>query len=57
MGAGPGSVLIVNKIDAADEADTFAQLQKGSALETEFVDYFPVSAKTGRGVDALVYAP
>jgi len=52
--APPGSVLIVNKIDAADEADTFAQLQKGSALDTEFVEYFPVSAKTGRGVEALV---
>ncbi len=50
----PGSVLIVNKIDAADEAETFAQLQKGSALEVDFDDYFPVSAKTGRGVDALV---
>jgi GTP-binding protein Era len=52
--APPGSLLIVNKIDAADEAETLAQLLKGSALETEFADYFPVSAKTGRGVDALV---
>jgi GTP-binding protein Era len=49
-----GSILIVNKIDAADEADTLAQLQKGSALEADFAEYFPVSAKTGRGVDALV---
>ena len=49
-----GSVLIVNKIDAADEAETLAQLRKGSELEVEFADYFPVSAKTGRGVDALV---
>jgi len=48
------SVLIVNKIDAADEAETLAQLQKGSELEVEFDEYFPVSAKTGRGVDALV---
>jgi GTP-binding protein Era len=49
-----GSVLIVNKIDAADEAETLAQLQKGSDLGVEFAEYFPVSAKTGRGVDALV---
>jgi GTP-binding protein Era len=52
--APPGSVLIVNKIDAADEADTFAQLQKGADLGVEFAEYFPVSARTGRGVDALV---
>ena len=49
-----GSVLIVNKIDIAQEASTFAQLRKGSELEVEFADYFPVSAKTGRGVDQLV---
>jgi GTPase len=48
------SVLIVNKIDIAQEASTFAQLRKGSELEVEFADYFPVSAKTGRGVDELV---
>jgi GTP-binding protein Era len=48
------SVLIVNKIDAADEKDTFTQLQKAGELEVEFDEYFPVSAKTGRGVDALV---
>jgi GTP-binding protein Era len=47
-------VLIVNKIDAADEADTFAQLQKGADLGVEFAEYFPVSARTGRGIDALV---
>jgi GTP-binding protein Era len=49
-----GSVLIVNKIDAADEADTFAQLQKGTELGVDFAEFFPVSAKTGRGVGALV---
>ncbi|HYF46531.1 MAG TPA: GTPase Era, partial [Acidimicrobiales bacterium] len=48
------SVLVVNKIDAADEAETLAQLQKGSQLEVDFDEYFPVSARTGRGVDALV---
>lgn len=52
--APPGSVLIVNKIDAAPEGDTFAQLRKGSELGVDFEDYFPVSAKTGKGVDALV---
>jgi len=49
-----GSVLIVNKIDIAEESSTFAQLQKGSELGVEFADYFPVSAKTGRGVEELV---
>lgn len=48
------SVLIVNKIDIAQEASTFAQLRKGSELGVEFADYFPVSATTGRGVDELV---
>jgi GTP-binding protein Era len=49
-----GSVLIVNKIDAADEGETLAQLQKGSELGVEFAEYFPVSATTGRGVAPLV---
>ncbi len=49
-----GAVLIVNKIDIAQEASTFAQLRKGSELGVEFADYFPVSATTGRGVDELV---
>ena len=48
------AVLIVNKIDIAQEASTFAQLRKGSELGVEFADYFPVSATTGEGVDELV---
>lgn len=52
--APPDSVLIVNKIDAADEAEVLGQLQTGSELDTEFAEYFPVSARTGQGVDALV---
>ncbi len=51
--APPDSVLVVNKIDAAPAEDTLAQLLKASELEG-FDEYFPVSAKTGRGVDALV---
>ena len=53
--APPDSVLIVNKIDVADEADDLRPARsKGSDLGVEFADYFPVSAMTGRGVDALV---
>ncbi len=50
--APPGSVLVVNKIDAAEAGETLAQLQRASELD--FDDYFPVSAKTGKGVDTLV---
>ncbi len=52
--APPGSILIVNKVDAADPGEVLGQLEKGSELETEFEEYFPVSARTGLGVDALV---
>jgi GTPase len=50
--APPGSLLVVNKIDAADAGETLAQLRRASELD--FEDYFPVSARTGQGVDALV---
>lgn len=49
----PGdSVLVVNKVDRASRDQVLAQL--ASAAEFEFEAYFPVSARTGRGVDALV---
>jgi GTPase len=51
--APPGAVLVVNKIDAADAGETLAQLQRASELEG-FEEFFPLSARTGRGVDALV---
>lgn len=46
------SVVVVNKIDRAKEAEVFEQLQR--AAEFEFAEYFPISARTGRGVDRLV---
>lgn len=51
--APPGSVLVVNKIDVAPKGDTLAQLQRASELEG-FDEFFPVSARTGQGVEALV---
>ncbi len=48
----PNSVVVVNKIDAADEEQILGQLAKASSFD--FSEYFPVSARTGKGVDALV---
>ncbi len=47
-----GAVVAVNKVDAASRQEVLAQLSK--AGELGFADYFPVSARTGEGVDALV---
>ena len=46
------SVLVLNKTDAADVERIMSQLAK--AAEFSFAEYFPVSAKTGDGVDELV---
>ena len=48
------SLVVVNKIDAASRADVLVQLER--AGELEFAEYFPVSARTGDGVDELVDA-
>jgi GTP-binding protein Era len=48
------SLLVVNKVDAASRDEVLAQL--AAAGELGFSDYFPVSARTGDGVDALVGA-
>ncbi|MEO6651845.1 MAG: GTPase Era [Ilumatobacteraceae bacterium] len=48
----PNAVVIVNKIDRASGNQVLAMLNGASALDAEA--YFPVSAKTGDGVDALV---
>jgi GTP-binding protein Era len=45
-------VVVVNKLDRASPSQVAAQLQALSTLEAEA--YFPVSARTGAGVDALV---
>ena len=46
------SILVVNKIDIASREQVLHQLQV--AAELELAEYFPVSATTGEGVDALV---
>lgn len=46
------TIVVLNKIDAASAARTMEQLAKASAFD--FAEYFPISARTGKGVDALV---
>lgn len=46
--------VVVNKIDKASREQLFAQLQAVSALNA--AEYFPVSARTGEGVQALLSA-
>jgi GTP-binding protein Era len=49
----PGdAVLVLNKVDRATHEAVLAQL--AAAAEFDFEAYFPVSARTGQGVDALV---
>jgi GTPase len=48
----PASVVIVNKTDVASRKQVMAMLQAASVLDA--AEYFPVSAKTGDGVGALV---
>ncbi len=46
-------VVVVNKVDAASPEAVLAQLAK-AADQLALEHYFPVSARTGEGVDALV---
>ena len=48
------SFVVVNKVDAASRGDVLLQLDRAS--EFDFAEYFPVSARTGDGVDVLVEA-
>jgi GTPase len=48
------TICVVNKTDVADREQTLRQLT--AAAELELDEYFPVSARTGDGVDALVDA-
>ncbi len=50
-----GAICVVNKIDAASRRAVLDQLQRASDL-ARFEEFFPVSARTGEGVDALVDA-
>ena len=46
------AVCVVNKVDRAPREQVLAQLT--AAADLELADYFPVSARTGDGVNALV---
>ena len=48
----PDAVVVVNKVDAARPETVLSQLH--AAAELDRSEYFPVSARTGDGVDALV---
>ncbi|MET0326143.1 MAG: GTPase Era [Ilumatobacteraceae bacterium] len=48
----PRSVVIVNKVDRASRQQVLTQLGAAGALGAEA--YFPVSARTGEGIDGLV---
>ena len=48
------ALLVLNKCDVAPRTEILEQLRRAS--EFEFSEYFPVSARTGEGVDDLVDA-
>jgi GTPase len=50
----PESICVVNKVDAASRRTVLDQLR--AAGELAFAEYFPVSAVTGEGLDALLVA-
>jgi GTPase len=49
------TICVVNKIDIAGRAKVLEQLQAAAGM-ADFLDFFPVSAATGKGVPALVEA-
>ena len=48
----PTSIVVVNKCDKAKKPRVLQQLAEASSLS--FAEYFPISAKTGEGIDALL---
>ena len=50
----PDAMLVVNKVDVASKEQVLRQLTVASELSLS--EYFPISAATGEGVDALVDA-
>jgi GTP-binding protein Era len=48
------AICVVNKVDVADRQQVLAQLTRAAALDLS--EYFPISARTGEGVDELVEA-
>ena len=63
-GEGPALLVVVNKVDRATRTEVIGRLAEAAAemeravdaSEARRIEYFPVSAKTGEGVDALVDA-
>jgi GTPase len=53
MGASPAATIAVNKVDRLTRAETIEVLEQAVALEVA-EDVFPISARTGVGVEALV---
>jgi GTP-binding protein Era len=49
----PSTIVAVNKVDRAPPEQVMKQLAE-SAAQLQLAEYFPVSARTGEGVDALV---
>ena len=57
----PGLIVVVNKVDRANNAQVIERLTQAKAtvdaltapVELADVEYFPVSARTGKGVDGL----
>ena len=50
----PDALCVVNKVDVATPAEIAAQLSL--AAELDLAEYFPVSARTGEGIDELLGA-
>lgn len=50
----PSGLCVVNKVDAASKGTVAVQLT--AAAELGFAEYFPVSARTGQGVETLISA-
>jgi len=48
------AICVVNKVDVADRDEVLLQLTRAAVFDLS--EYFPISAKTGEGVDALVEA-
>lgn len=49
-----GALLVLNKVDAATPGAVAQQLTRAAAFD--LAEYFPVSARTGKGVDVLLDA-
>ena len=50
----PDALVVVNKVDRASKDQVITQLAAAGQLER--AEYFPISARTGKGVDVLVDA-